>query len=89
MAVRLGDRNARLSYVLLLAIAILLPLALVTQKPWILLVLLLIPATLVPSWVMLSGKTRKALIPVLKQTGLINLGFSVLYGLAMVLPKLF
>lgn len=89
LAVRLGDRNARLSYVLLLAIAILLPLALVTQKPWILLVLLLIPATLVPSWVMLSGKTRKALIPVLKQTGLINLGFSVLYGLAMVLPKLF
>lgn len=87
LAVRLGDRNARFSYVVLIALAILLPLLLVGNKPWVLIVLLLIPATLMPCWIMLSGKTRKALIPVLKQTGLINLGFSVLYGLALVLSK--
>ncbi|AJT41919.1 1,4-dihydroxy-2-naphthoate polyprenyltransferase [Psychromicrobium lacuslunae] len=87
LAVRLGDRNARFSYLLLIALAILLPLLLVSSKPWVLIVLLLIPATLMPCWLMLSGKTRKALIPVLKQTGLLNLGFSVLYGLALVLSK--
>lgn len=87
LAVRLGDRNARRSYVLFLAVAILLPLVMVGEHPWLLIVLLLVPATLLPSWIMLSGKTRKALIPVLKQTGLINLGFSVLYGLALVLSK--
>ena len=49
-------------------------------KPWMLLVLLLIPFMLMPSWLMLKGKKRKSLIPVLKQTGLINLGFSVLFS---------
>lgn len=87
LAVRLGDRNARRAYVVMLAVAILLPLVLVAAHPWLLIVLLLVPAILLPSWIMLSGKTRKALIPVLQQTGLINLGFSVLYAVALVLAK--
>lgn len=87
LAVRLGDRNARRSYVVMLTVAVLLPLVLVAAHPWLLIVLLLIPAILLPSWIMLSGKTRKALIPVLKQTGLINLGFSLLYAAALVLAK--
>lgn len=87
LAVRLGDRNARRSYVVMMSLAILLPLVLVGTHPWLLIVLLLIPAILLPSWIMLSGKTRKALIPVLKQTGLINLGFSLLYAAALVLAK--
>lgn len=89
LAVRLGDRRARLSYVLMLAVAILLVLALVPTHPWTLVVLLLIPACLMPSWLMLKGKKRKSLIPVLKQTGLINLGYSILLAAALVLPKLF
>ncbi|MDN5668643.1 MAG: 1,4-dihydroxy-2-naphthoate polyprenyltransferase [Renibacterium salmoninarum] len=89
LAVRLGDRNARRAYVVMLAVAILLPLVLVAAHPWLLIVLLLVPAILLPSWIMLSGKTRKALIPVLQQTGLINLGFSVLYAVALVLAKSF
>ncbi|MDJ0355123.1 1,4-dihydroxy-2-naphthoate polyprenyltransferase [Paenarthrobacter sp. PH39-S1] len=87
LAVRLGDRNARWSYVLMLAVALLLGLVIVPQKPWILLVLLLIPACLMPSWLMLKGKKRKSLIPVLKQTGLINLGYSILFAAGLVLSK--
>lgn len=88
LAVRLGDRNARLSYVVMLALAVLLPLFLVPAKPWLLLVLLLVPFMLMPSWLMLKGKKRKSLIPVLKQTGMLNLGFSVLFAAAMVLTGL-
>ncbi len=87
LAVRLGDRNARLSYVAMLAVALLLVLTIAAQKPWILLVLLLIPACLMPSWLMLKGKKRKSLIPVLKQTGLINLGYSILFAAGLVLSK--
>ncbi|MFZ3454333.1 1,4-dihydroxy-2-naphthoate polyprenyltransferase [Arthrobacter sp. 7Tela_A1] len=88
LAVRLGDDAARISYVMMLAVALLLPLLLVGDYPWVLLVLLLLPACLMPSWLMLKGKKRRSLIPVLKQTGLINLGFSVIYGLALVLTRL-
>ncbi|KPN21773.1 1,4-dihydroxy-2-naphthoate polyprenyltransferase [Arthrobacter sp. Edens01] len=87
LAVRLGDDAARISYVMMLALALLLPLLLVGDYPWVLLVLLLLPACLMPSWLMLKGKKRRSLIPVLKQTGLINLGFSVVYGLALVLTR--
>lgn len=85
LAVRLGDKKARLSYVVLLALALGLMLFVVPTHPWILIVLLLIPFTLMPSWRMLTGKQRRGLIPVLKQTGLLNLGFSVLFAAAMVL----
>ncbi|AIY01952.1 1,4-dihydroxy-2-naphthoate octaprenyltransferase [Arthrobacter sp. PAMC 25486] len=88
LAVRLGDKNARLSYVVMLALSLGLMMFLVPENPWILLVLLLVPFMLMPSWLMLKGKKRKSLIPVLQQTGLINLGFSVLFAAAMVLPAL-
>ncbi|PVE17387.1 1,4-dihydroxy-2-naphthoate polyprenyltransferase [Arthrobacter sp. Bz4] len=85
LAVRLGDTAARITYVMMLAVALLLPLFMVYDYPWVLLVLLLIPACLMPSWLMLKGKKRRSLIPVLKMTGLINLGFSVLFGAGVVL----
>ncbi|MCC3265646.1 1,4-dihydroxy-2-naphthoate polyprenyltransferase [Arthrobacter gengyunqii] len=88
LAVRLGDEAARISYVMMLAVAILLPLFLAADYPWVLLVLLLIPACLMPSWLMLKGKKRRILIPVLQQTGLINLGFALLYSLGLVLTRL-
>ena len=88
LAVRLGDKNARLSYVVMLALSVGLMMFLVPSKPWILLLLLLVPAMLMPSWLMLKGKKRKSLIPVLQQTGLLNLGFSVLFAVAMVMTAL-
>ena len=80
LAVRLGDRAARIAYVIMLAVAILLPLFISGEYPWILLVLLLLPASLMPSLLMLKGRERRSLIPVLKQTGLLNLGFSILFA---------
>ncbi|WP_026555967.1 1,4-dihydroxy-2-naphthoate polyprenyltransferase [Arthrobacter sp. 35W] len=85
LAVRLGDTWARRSYVLMLALAIALVLVLAPSIPWMLLVLLLIPACLMPSWLVLKGKKRKSLIPVLKQTGLINLGYAALFAAGLVL----
>ncbi len=69
----------------MLAAAVLLPLLLAPGYPWVLLVLLLIPACVPPSRVMLTGSRRESLIPVLKRTGLINLAFSLLFGLGIVL----
>jgi 1,4-dihydroxy-2-naphthoate octaprenyltransferase len=85
LAVRLGDRHARESYVLMLALAILLVVVLAPTRPWMLIVLLLVPACLMPAWLMVNGRKRKSLIPVLKQTGLINLGYSVLFAIGLVL----
>jgi 1,4-dihydroxy-2-naphthoate octaprenyltransferase len=87
LAVRLGDPAARVSYVLMLAAALLLPLLLAPDYPWVLLVLLLVPACLRPSSLMLRGTRRESLIPVLKQTGLINLGFSLLFAAGMVITR--
>jgi len=85
LAVRLGDRLARRSYVLMLAVAILSVLILAPDNLWILLVLLLIPAALLPCWLMLSGRSGKALIPVLQQTGMLNLGYAALFAVALIL----
>jgi 1,4-dihydroxy-2-naphthoate octaprenyltransferase len=85
LAVRLGDKHARESYVLMLAVAILLVVILAPTRPWMLIVLLLIPASLMPAWLMINGRKRKSLIPVLKQTGLINLGYAALFSLGLFL----
>lgn len=88
LAVRLGDYRARRAYVWMLAVAVLGPLVLVPWNPWMLIVLLLVPACLTPSWLMLGGKKGPRLIPVLQQTGLINLGYAALFSLAVVLGVL-
>lgn len=88
LAVRLGDEGARVSYVLMLALAILLPLLLVRHHPWLMLVVLVAPLCLMPSWIMLKSTQRQALIPVLKHTGFINLGYSVLFAIGMVVTVL-
>ncbi|MCC9176507.1 1,4-dihydroxy-2-naphthoate polyprenyltransferase [Arthrobacter sp. zg-Y750] len=88
LAVRLGDGPARISYVMMLAVALLLPLFIVGSYPWLLLVLLLVPACILPAGLMLTGKTGRSLVPVLKHTGLINLGFSVLYAAGLVITRI-
>lgn len=87
LAVRLGERRARLAYVVFLLVAGLLPLTLVSDYPWVLLSLLILPAMIGPSVIMLSSRNGRALIPVLKQTGFINLGFAVLYSIVLVLVR--
>ncbi|WP_138444521.1 1,4-dihydroxy-2-naphthoate polyprenyltransferase [Sinomonas susongensis] len=87
LAVRLGDTAARRSYPAMLGVAILAAVLLAPANPWMLLVLVLIPAAIAPSRTMLSGTAGPGLIPVLQQTGFINLGFSVLFGVAAVLGR--
>ncbi len=85
LAVRLGDEWARASYVLMLALAILLPILLVGEYPWLLLVVLAAPLCLMPSWTMLRSTERQALIPVLKQTGAISLAYAALFAGGLVI----
>jgi 1,4-dihydroxy-2-naphthoate octaprenyltransferase len=87
LAVRLGDRAARASYPAMLAVAVVAALLLTPANPWMLLVLVLVPAAVVPSRIMLSGAGGPALIPVLQQTGFLNLGFAVLFAIAEVLGR--
>ena len=87
LAVRLGDRAARRSYPVMLGAAIVAALLLAPANPWMLLALVLVPACIKPSRTMVSGTAGPGLIPVLQQTGFINLGFSVLFAVASVLGR--
>ena len=85
LAVRLGDPAARISYVMMLAVALVLPLLLVATHPWMWLILLTVLLCLAPCWIVLRNHEPGALIPVLKQTGIINLAYAALFtvGIAM------
>ena len=83
LAVRLGDTRARLAFVTELAVAMILPLLLVPHNPWVLLVYAVSPLAVAAGVTVLRAEQRRALIPVLKQCGFVNLGFAVLYALAV------
>ncbi|WP_188666119.1 1,4-dihydroxy-2-naphthoate polyprenyltransferase [Tersicoccus solisilvae] len=85
LAVRLGDRAARGTYVGMLAVALLLVVVVVPAHPWLLVVLLLAPVCVPPCRRVLTATDRAALIPVLRQTGIINLAYSLLFTLGIVL----
>ncbi|GHD03085.1 1,4-dihydroxy-2-naphthoate polyprenyltransferase [Zhihengliuella salsuginis] len=90
LAVRLGDEWARVAYILMLALALLLPLLLIAEHPWLMLVALVAPLCVAPSLTMMrsghgEGASRGALVPVLKQTGAINLGYAALFAVGMVI----
>ncbi len=87
LAVRLGDSTARLTFAAEMAVGMLLPLLLVPYNPWVLLVYAMTPLALAASITVLKSKERRALIPVLKQCGLVNLGFTVLYALAVLVNQ--
>lgn len=85
LAVRMGDRRARLAYVAMLVIPLLLALLIAVWSPWALLTLILAPAVAAQSTRVLSGAQGRDLIVVLRDTGLIELGYGVLLliGLAV------
>lgn len=85
LAVRLGDRNSRLTYAAEVIIALALVLFLVPQNPWYMLVFILVAPIVHSCIVVLSGSTGPALIPVLKQAGFIALIFSLLVAVAVYL----
>ncbi|NHU84665.1 1,4-dihydroxy-2-naphthoate polyprenyltransferase [Kocuria sp. JC486] len=87
LAVRLGDHRARVVFAAEVGLAFALHLFLVPFNGWMLLVLLAAPIAVVAARTVLFAKDRKALIPVLKQCGILNLVWSLLFLLAVLLRQ--
>jgi 1,4-dihydroxy-2-naphthoate polyprenyltransferase len=85
LSVRVGDRRSRLLYVACLALAFGVVLVLVPERPGALLGLLALPLALRPIRVVRGGATGPALIPVLGDTGRLQLVFSVLLAAGLAL----
>lgn len=83
LAVRLGDRKARITYAVEMVIAVLLFVLLLPHNPWYLLLFILLAPVLHSCMVVLSGSRGPTLIPVLKQAGIIALALSALAFIAV------
>ena len=83
LAVRLGDRGARILFVSLLASAHIFALAIL--HPGALLTLLALPLSFALAKEVLSGTAGAALIPLLAKTGKLQLIFSLLFSLGLLL----
>jgi 1,4-dihydroxy-2-naphthoate octaprenyltransferase len=81
VAVRIGDRKARVMYVALLALAHIAAIA--TLIPTTLLTLVALPITLSISRQVLSGISGKELIPVLGKTAKLQMIFSILLAVGL------
>jgi 1,4-dihydroxy-2-naphthoate octaprenyltransferase len=83
LAVKMGDRATRQLYLVLLAAAALATLAIAFDRPVTLLALIAAAAAVRPIRVVRSGATGKALVPVLVDTGRMELAFGVLLCLSL------
>jgi 1,4-dihydroxy-2-naphthoate octaprenyltransferase len=83
MAVRLGDRGARILYISLLIAAHLF--ALLTFKPFTVITLLALPISLPLAKSVWAGTSGAALIPSLAKTGKLQLVFALLFALGLAL----
>lgn len=85
LAVRLGDTGTRRLYLTLVAIPYVITILLGIWHPLTLIALVTAVLLRAPLKAILSGGTGPGLIPVLRDTGLVMLGWSVLGGLALAL----
>lgn len=83
LAVRLGDHRARVVFAAELGLAFGLHLFLLPFNAWMLLVFLAVPIAVMAARTVLFATERAALIPVLKQCGILNLIWSVLFLVAV------
>jgi 1,4-dihydroxy-2-naphthoate octaprenyltransferase len=81
LAVRIGDRKARLMYVGLLMLAHIAAIA--TLIPNALLTLVALPMSFLISRQVLSGISGKDLIPVLGKTGKLQMVFAILFAIGL------
>ncbi len=85
-AVRLGDRGARIAYVVMMLIPFVLVAVIALRHPWALIALVLLPVVVLrlirPT---LAGGTGRSLIPVLRDTGLVELAYAILLGIGIAL----
>ena len=85
LAVRLGERRARVLYAWFLFWALLLGVACALAAPGALLVLFLLAPAVVLSVTVLLGARGRVLLPVLVGTGMLELGYGLLLGLGLAL----
>ncbi|MFP5019690.1 1,4-dihydroxy-2-naphthoate polyprenyltransferase [Pseudonocardia phyllosphaerae] len=85
LAVRLGERGTRTLYLLLAAVPFVLAVGASFDRIGALLALLAIPVAVRPVRTVLGGAEGPALIPVLRDTGLLLLAWSVLTGVGLAL----
>lgn len=83
LAVRLGDQRTRVLYVVLVGGAFVAVLAAVPQRPWALLALAAAPLAVGPLRTVLSGARGPALVPVLRDTGRLELGYGLLLAIGL------
>jgi 1,4-dihydroxy-2-naphthoate octaprenyltransferase len=83
LAVRLGDRRTRMLYLSLLGVAAIMTLVLMRATPWCALGFLATPLALKAAGPVRSGKGGRELIPVLRDTGLTMLVWSVAVAAAL------
>lgn len=88
LAVRLGDKSARVTYAAEMSVAVLLGVLLLPGNPWFALTFILIPPVLYSCLTVLSGRGGLALIPVLKQAGIVALAYSLLLMAAVLLGRI-
>jgi 1,4-dihydroxy-2-naphthoate octaprenyltransferase len=87
LAVKMGDRATRQLYLALLGAAALATLAIAVGRPVTLIALIAAAAAVRPIHVVRSGATGRALIPVLVDTGRMELAFGVLFFVSLSLPQ--
>ncbi|MBE7162950.1 MAG: 1,4-dihydroxy-2-naphthoate polyprenyltransferase [Williamsia herbipolensis] len=88
LAVLVGDRLARLLYVLMVGGAAIAVVAVGLRRPWVLIALLVLPAALGPVRAVLQGARGRSLIAVLGTTGLVEFGYAVLAAVGFALTRL-
>jgi 1,4-dihydroxy-2-naphthoate polyprenyltransferase len=87
LAVRLGATRTRIGYAALVAVALLTApaIAVITRSPWPLLGLVACAAAVTPVWAVLAGADGRALLPVLRDTGRLELVYAVGLGAGLLL----
>ena len=85
LAVRLGDRRTRMLYAAMLVLAFVMVLLASRGTPWPLLALLALPLAARPFGAVRSGATGPALVPVLRDTGRLELAYGLALGLGLAL----
>jgi 1,4-dihydroxy-2-naphthoate polyprenyltransferase len=85
LAVVLGDRRTRLLYAGLIAVAVAVVVALAPRMPWVLLATAAVPLAARPLRIVTGGSVGRELVAVLKDTGRLQLAYSVLLAIGLAL----
>jgi 1,4-dihydroxy-2-naphthoate octaprenyltransferase len=85
LAVLLGDTRTRLLYAACTALPFMIVLAMAAPHPWVLLALVAAPLSVPPTQKVLSGAKGPELIPVLGETGRLQVAFGTLLAIGLAL----